>query len=188
MNLPQTTRLIGIAAALACAGAAGAAESISATLNPTQGNTARGTVVFTAAGSGKVKVDVQLTQLPKAGEYGMHIHEKGDCSAADATSAGPHFNPTGSKHGSRTGTERHAGDLGNVKADDKGAVRESFDISGITLDQSPTGIAGRSVVLHAKADDLTSQPAGESGARIACGAIGPAGTGRSAGAIAPPGY
>lgn len=143
-----------------------------ANLSPTQGNSARGKVTFGLSGGEKVNIQVRLSHLPRVGEYGLHIHEVGDCSAPDATSAGDHFNPMGKNHGDRTALERHAGDLGNVKANAKGEVSATFDIEGVTIDSAKSGILGKSVVLHANADDLKSQPGGNAGARIACGVIG----------------
>jgi superoxide dismutase, Cu-Zn family len=143
-----------------------------ATLAATAGNQARGTVTFAPTDKpDKVKVQVHLENLSPGSEHGLHIHVKGDCSAADASSAGDHFNPEKQSHGAREGNPRHAGDLGNVKASSSGVVSETFDVSGIKIGEGANGILGRSVILHAKTDDLKSQPAGDSGARIACGAI-----------------
>lgn len=103
--------------------------------------------------------------------HGVHVHEAGDCSAANASSAGDHFNPAGKQHGDRSGPERHAGDLGNVKADAAGDVATVIDIPSLSIDGAENGVVGRSVVVHAKPDDLKGQPAGNSGARIACGVI-----------------
>lgn len=148
-----------------------AGAAMTAKLMPTEGNKARGQLTFTPASGDKVQVKVQLSRLPHAGEYGLHIHEIGDCSAPDAKSAGGHFNPLSKNHGDRKALERHAGDMGNVTADASGGATATFDIEGVTLDSGTAGIIGKSVVLHANADDLKSQPAGNSGARIACGVI-----------------
>ena len=143
-----------------------------ANLQPTKGNQAKGTVTFTPTDdANKVKVQVHLSDLKPGGIHGMHIHEKGDCSAADASSAGDHFNPAGKPHGDRSVLERHAGDLGNVEASSAGKVSATFDIDDISVSDGQQGIIGRSVILHAKADDLKTQPSGNSGARIACAVI-----------------
>ncbi len=85
-----------------------------ATLQPTKGNQAKGTVTFTPTDdANKVKVQVHLSDLKPGSRHGMHVHEKGDCSAPDASSAGGHFNPAGKPHGDRSVTEKHAGDLGH---------------------------------------------------------------------------
>ena len=90
----------------------------STVVNPTEGNEAQGTVEFTQE-TGGVRVVANLTGLTE-GDHGFHIHEKGDCSAADGTSAGGHFNPEGTAHGAPDAAERHVGDLGNITADASG--------------------------------------------------------------------
>ncbi|MEY2797479.1 MAG: hypothetical protein RLZZ119_960 [Pseudomonadota bacterium] len=104
-------------------------------------------------------------------KHGFHIHEKGDCSAPDAMSAAGHFNPDGKPHGSPGGSHSHAGDLPNLKADANGNANYSAKVHGITVNTGPAGIVGRSVVIHRDPDDYKSQPAGNSGPRIACGLI-----------------
>ncbi len=143
-----------------------------ATLQPTKGNEAKGTVTFTPTEeANKVKVQVHLSDLKPGGVHGMHIHEKGDCSAADGSSAGGHFNPAGKPHGDRTAAERHAGDLGNVESSSTGEVSATFDVQDISVSDGQEGIIGKSVILHEKADDLKTQPSGNSGGRIACAVI-----------------
>ena len=141
-------------------------------LQPTKGNQATGTVTFTPTDdANKVKVQVHLSQLKSGSVHGLHVHEKGDCGAPDASSAGGHFNPAGKPHGDRTVAERHAGDLGNVEASSAGKVSATFDVEGISVSDAQDGIIGKSVILHEKADDLKSQPSGDSGSRIACAVI-----------------
>ncbi|MEY2633757.1 MAG: hypothetical protein RIR00_2411, partial [Pseudomonadota bacterium] len=106
------------------------------------------------------------------GEHGFHIHDSGDCSAADASSAKGHFNPTGKQHGHASGQDHHGGDMPNLVANAKGEARASFTLPGLSL-TGANGIVGRSVVIHADPDDYKSQPAGNSGKRIACGTISP---------------
>jgi len=103
------------------------------------------------------------------GKHGFHIHEKGDCSAADASSAGGHFNPTHQHHGGPMTAEHHTGDLGNIEADASGKAH--LDWKGKMQMSGADSIIGKSVVVHEKEDDLKSDPAGNSGARIACGVI-----------------
>jgi Cu-Zn family superoxide dismutase len=138
-------------------------------LYPTQGNQVHGTVTFEALEKGvRVVMDVQGLA---PGKHGFHVHEFGDCSAPDAASAGGHFNPMQKPHGAPTDEQRHAGDLGNLTADASGNAQLEWTDPVMTL-RGPHSIIGHSVVLHAKEDDLKSQPSGESGARVACGVIG----------------
>ena len=139
-----------------------------ATLSPTAGNNARGTVLFIRE-SGGVRVVADITGLTP-GKHGFHIHEKGDCSAPDATSAGGHFNPAHTQHGGPATTPRHAGDFGNITANEAGVAH--FDTVDANLKlEGESSIIGRAVICHGKADDLTSQPAGNAGPRVACGVI-----------------
>jgi Cu-Zn family superoxide dismutase len=137
-----------------------------AVLNPTQGNTAQGVVIFTQE-QGGVHIVVKLMNVPK-GIHGFHIHEFGDCSAPDGTSAGSHFNPTGAAHAGRDAEKRHMGDMGNVTADDQGNVTLDYVDKHIAM----ISIIGRGMILHANPDDFTTQPTGNAGGRIACGVIG----------------
>jgi Cu-Zn family superoxide dismutase len=126
-----------------------------------------GQIIFKQKGD-RVLLAPVIQGLPD-GEYGFHVHVRGDCSAADFTSAGDHFNPESKKHGSRQG-EHHAGDLGNLKM--QGGKPAPFEpLEGVTVTVSKTGIIGRSVIIHANPDDLTTQPGGNAGPRIACGVI-----------------
>jgi superoxide dismutase, Cu-Zn family len=141
-----------------------------ANLKPTQGNKAAGTVTFTQQGD-KVRVVANMSGLTP-GLHGFHVHEKGDCSAPDAMSAGGHFNPSGKSHGDVIAPEHHAGDLGNITADSDGNARLDLGVWGLSFTQGAAeNVIGRSVVVHANPDDLKSQPAGNSGPRVACGVI-----------------
>ena len=140
-------------------------------LAPTQGNAASGSLTLTAVQDG-VHLSGSVQGLPANGEFGFHIHEKGDCSAPDASSAGEHFNPTNAQHGGPTSDAHHAGDMHNVKSDAQGAAQIEVDATGVSLGSGqPDDVLGRAVVTHEKPDDYTSQPSGNSGARIACGVI-----------------
>jgi superoxide dismutase, Cu-Zn family len=143
-----------------------------AVLHPTAGNKVSGTVTFTEVADG-VQVRAEISGLTP-GNHGFHVHEFGDCSAADAASAGAHFNPTKQPHAGPDAPERHVGDMGNVQADASGKAKLEYVDHQISLTNDERSVIGRSVVVHAKADDLKSQPAGDSGARIACGVIGQA--------------
>lgn len=135
------------------------------------GSSVAGSVNFTGQDGNKVLVEVKAFGLKPNSEHGFHVHEKGDCSAADATSTGGHFNPTKQPHGHPQSAQRHAGDMPNLKSDDKGQAITSFEITGVTLDKGPQGILQRGIIIHANPDDHTTQPTGNAGDRIACGVI-----------------
>jgi Cu-Zn family superoxide dismutase len=106
------------------------------------------------------------------GSHGFHIHQTGDCSAADAASAGGHFNPTGSAHGRAGTAAHHAGDIDNIVADASGVAHVDVQLRGVSLGgDAATDIIGRALVVHAAPDDYQSQPAGNSGTRVGCGVI-----------------
>ncbi len=150
----------------------GAAPGAHVTLAPTQGNKAAGELAFYSEGN-SVRVSGQVTGLKAGTDHAIHIHEKGDCRAADASSAGDHFNPTSRQHGHPdTPEQHHSGDMYNVYADDKGNAMVENRASEATLgDGAPTDVIGKSVVVHEKGDDYKTQPAGDSGKRLACGVI-----------------
>ncbi len=138
-------------------------------LHPTKGNKVFGTVTFTKTDDG-IKVNAELQGLSK-GKHGFHIHECGDCSAPDGSSAGGHFNPFGKMHGAPNDSVRHCGDLGNIVADKSGKASYEY-IDKMLLFEGENSIIGRSVIVHKNQDDLKSQPAGNAGPRVACGVIG----------------
>ena len=140
-------------------------------LNSTAGNSVMGTVVFSEAGK-KMRVVAEVTGLVP-GAHGFHIHEKGDCSAPDAFSAGGHFNPSAKQHGNPEHAEHHAGDLPQLIADAKGVAKLVAYLDDLRIGEGEWGsdILGRSVIVHANPDDFKSQPTGNSGARLACGVI-----------------
>jgi Cu-Zn family superoxide dismutase len=152
-----------------CASAPSARYDAVAALSPASGSQAGGTVSFRTIPGG-VHMDAALAGLPQ-GEHGFHIHEAGDCSAADASSAKGHFNPFNKPHGGYAHGEHHAGDMPNLTADASGKAVLSVDLPGLVIGAGETNILGRSVVIHVDPDDYKSQPAGNSGKRIACGVI-----------------
>jgi superoxide dismutase, Cu-Zn family len=144
-----------------------------AKLAPTKDSTASGTATFSSAGKDGVRVIIEVSGLKPNAKHGLHVHEKGDCSAPDATSAGPHFSLQGQEHGPHEGEKYHAGDLGNLEADAQGKASKTLVVpaSKLTLASGPASVVGRAVVVHGGPDDLKSQPAGNSGPRIACGVV-----------------
>lgn len=141
-----------------------------AMLDPSKGYDVQGKVTFTKV-EGGVKVHADLKNLTP-GKHGFHIHAHGDCSAPDLSSAGGHYSPKPSPHGAPTDPppEHHMGDMGNVKANDSGKVSTSRTFDFLTL-SGEYSIIGQAVIVHAGADDLTSQPSGAAGPRVACGVI-----------------
>jgi Cu-Zn family superoxide dismutase len=140
-----------------------------AVIDPTQGFEAVGAVTFAAMPEGGVRIIADIGGL-KPGKHGFHIHEHGDCSAPDASSAGGHFNPTNKKHGGPDTAERHVGDLGNIEANASGFAHYDRVDTLISLD-GPNSIIGKSVLIHEDEDDLTTDPSGNSGKRIGCGMV-----------------
>jgi superoxide dismutase, Cu-Zn family len=159
---------LGACAAMQTGG--GPEATATANLRPTKGNPVAGTVTFREVG-GRVLVTADVSGLKPASEFGFHVHEKGDCSAPDAASAGGHFNPGGKPHGHYSKDERHAGDMPNLRSDAAGVASYKFETALLTVRPGPASVVGRSVVVHASPDDYASQPAGNSGARTACGVI-----------------
>ena len=169
--------LVAVLALFAAAFSAGCADTaataptyVVATLQPTRGNSAAGTVWFSQEGA-QVLVRGRITGLMPNQEHGFHVHEKGDCSSGDGMSAGGHLNPTAKPHGPPAG-EHHAGDLPSIKADATGSANVRARVTGTLLGAGAADIAGKALVVHAAPDDYTTQPTGNSGARIACGVIG----------------
>lgn len=163
----KTILFLATFCAVACFARAQEVTKAAAQLESKSGSKVTGLVTFTKAGDeAQVVADIQnLTP----GKHGFHIHEKGDCSAADAASAGAHFNPTMKHHGGPTSPDRHAGDLGNIEADASGKAH--LDWKGKLSLTGKDSIIGKSVVVHEKEDDLKTDPSGNSGARVACGTI-----------------
>ena len=137
-------------------------------LQPTQGYSAVGSATFTSE-NGAVRIEATVSGLAP-GMHGIHIHENGDCSAPDASSAGGHFNPDSSSHGGPDAPERHVGDLGNLEAGPDSTAQYSRVDNVISL-SGPNSIVGKALVIHSGEDDLTSQPSGNAGDRVACGVI-----------------
>jgi Cu-Zn family superoxide dismutase len=142
-----------------------------AQIAPTQGNTVTGSVALSTSSEG-VHITGTVQGLKPNAEFGFHVHEKGDCSAPDGSSAGGHFNPTQAQHGNPTGGTHHAGDMPNIKSNAEGVAQVDTTAAGTTLHgEAATDIMGKAIVVHEGPDDYTTQPSGNSGKRVACGVI-----------------
>lgn len=138
-------------------------------LKPVGESKVAGTVTFVQR-NGFVEVTAEIRGLTP-GKHGFHIHEFGDCSAPDAASAGGHFNPTNMPHAGPDAFRRHVGDLGNVVAEEDGQAVYKLNDKLLRLG-GPLSIVGHSIIVHGGEDDLTTQPSGNAGPRVACGVIG----------------
>ncbi len=147
------------------------AKMAEANLSPASASLVSGRLALVPEAGG-VHISGVIGGLPRGREAAFHVHEKGDCSAVDASSAGNHFNPTQQAHGRATSGAHHAGDMDNLQADAQGVVNVDVHLRGVTLGGGAANdIAGRALVVHAGADDYRSQPAGNAGARVACAVI-----------------
>lgn len=171
-DAPATAPADTAAPAADAAPAAATTTTATAELAPTQGSEVKGAVTFSVV-DGKIHVTGQVSGLKPGSEHGFHIHEKGDCSAPDGMSAGGHFNPGHQNHGSVASDPHHGGDMPNIKADDKGVATIDGPVSSnVNIGKGDDfDIIGRGLIVHADADDYTTQPTGNAGARLACAVI-----------------
>lgn len=139
-------------------------------LHPTAGNSVNGVVRFFETDEG-IRVVAEVYDLAPNTTHGFHIHEYGDCSALDGTTAGGHFNPQDAQHGGPDSEQRHVGDLGNITVDENGFAQLDITDDMIAF-EGENNIIGRGIIVHAGEDDLESQPTGAAGERLACGVIG----------------
>lgn len=147
------------------------AQSASVNLASASGSLVSGKLAVKTMADG-VHITGEVGGLQPGSMHGFHIHEKGDCSAADASSAGGHFNPAGAAHGKAEAGAHHAGDADNLVADAQGVAKVDRHFGGVTLGGGAANdVAGKAVIVHAAPDDYKSQPAGNAGARVACGVI-----------------
>ena len=175
--IPLKKRVVVVSIAALAAGCAtmrdmmplSARPMATASLSPTNGNTARGTVTFTQDGD-EVRVRASVSGLKPNAEHGFHVHEKGDCSSGDGMSTGGHFNPAGKPHGSQA-SAHHAGDMPSLKADASGNASTSFELKGVSIGTGAADLVGKGVIVHRDPDDYATQPTGNAGPRIACGVI-----------------
>jgi Cu-Zn family superoxide dismutase len=147
------------------------AKTLTVALEPKSNSTVSGTATFTEK-NGKVTFTAKVAGL-QPGVHAIHIHEKSDCSAADGSSAGGHWNPTFKKHGKWGIGEYHKGDIGNFTADEKGNGTISLTTNEwcIGCEDATKDILGKGLIVHQGSDDFTTQPSGNAGARVACSAI-----------------
>ena len=147
-------------------------KSVVAPIINTEGNEI-GTVSFAESGDG-VTISIQAEGLPP-GVKGIHVHETGVCTPPDFTSAGSHFNPTHKEHGFDNPKGFHLGDLPNIEVDANGKVSAEVTTAEFTMKPGAANSIldndGSALVIHEKADDYKTDPSGNSGVRIACGAI-----------------
>lgn len=145
-----------------------ASQTAVATLATADG-TEVGTVTFTETAAG-VQVSADFHGVEGDGQHGFHLHQNGECTPPDFASAGDHFNPEGVDHACPPTSPRHAGDFGNVTiSGGSGMVDLTTDL--LTVASGARSVVGKAVLLHAMADNCSSQPSGDSGGRWACGVV-----------------
>jgi superoxide dismutase, Cu-Zn family len=167
-SLALTAALVIIAGALSVQGAG---KQGIAVIYPASGSTCKGIVKITQKDD-SVNIVADLEGLPPNSKHGFHVHEYGDCSAPDASSAGAHYDPAATKHhGMPNDKMSHAGDMGNLEADAAGKAHYELVLQGTSIDGTQAPVLGRAIIIHANPDDF-SQPVGNAGGRIGCGVIG----------------
>ena len=145
------------------------ARKLEVPLQAKSGSTLAGSATLTETAEG-VKVELSVENVPP-GVHGAHVHEKGDCSAPDGSSAGGHFNPSSHPHALHTTDPRHLGDLGNINVAADGTGKIEILAPGANLkDADPHSFLGKAIIIHEKKDD-GGQPSGNAGGRIGCAEI-----------------
>ncbi len=149
-----------------------APKTVSVIMEPKSNSKAEGEAYFSEQ-NGVVTFEAKFTGL-KPGTHAIHLHEKADCSAADASSAGGHWNPTHQKHGKWGDKDGyHKGDIGNLEADANGnaSITMQTDEWCIGCGDENKDILGKALIIHESPDDFVSQPTGNAGGRVACGGV-----------------
>ncbi len=163
--------IVVLISAVAAVSAAAPAKEAVAVVYPASGSFCKGIVRITQDASA-IKIVADLEGLVPGSKHAFHIHEFGDCSAPDASSAGSHYDPAQTKHhGMPNDKMSHAGDMGNIEADGGGKIHFELALEGASIDGPAAPVLGRAVIIHANPDDF-SQPVGNAGGRIGCGVIG----------------
>jgi len=139
-------------------------------MQPVARSPVEGKVSFSQFGS-VIVVRARFFGLEGSREYGLHVHQEGDCSGDDGAAAGGHFDPGGAPHGRPGRGAHHAGDLLNLRTDGEGNAFYVFETSALSVTAGPTSVLNRSVILTRGPDDYRTQPDGNSGAPLACGII-----------------
>ncbi|MEX2336274.1 MAG: superoxide dismutase family protein [Fulvivirga sp.] len=146
-------------------------KTATANITSASGSKVTGQATFTSRGDNKVKFELTVENIAE-GSHAVHLHEKGDCSASDAKSAGAHWNPTNEEHGKRGTDAFHKGDIGNMDVGSDGKGSMTMTIEGWCVGgAADCDILNKAVIIHAKGDDFVSQPSGAAGDRIGCGVI-----------------
>lgn len=146
-------------------------QSATANITSASGSNLTGQATFTKENDNQIKFELEIQNVSE-GSHAVHLHEKGDCSASDAKSAGGHWNPTNEKHGKRGTDSFHKGDIGNIDVGTNGKGSMSLTIDGWCIGGAEDcNILNKAVIIHAQGDDFTSQPSGDAGDRIGCGVI-----------------
>src|SRR6202162_2840394 len=172
----KITRLFSVAISLVLALSITSASKTTVELKDAQGKSVGMAALWSKIGkkaSSGVFIKANLHGLPP-GEHAFHFHGKAQCDAPDFKSAGPHFNPDGKKHGLENPEGHHAGDMNNFTVNAKGQAKFSVLNKDVTLGDDSHSLfsnGGTALMIHAKADDMKTDPAGNAGDRIACGVV-----------------
>ncbi len=141
-----------------------------AVLSPTEGNATAGVVKFEQTDD-EVTITAEVSGLKPNSIHGWHIHEYGDLTSLEGKATGGHYNPGNLPHALPDNPERHAGDLGNLKADETGKAQVELSVNNVSINGDQSPILGRAIIIHAQEDD-GGQPTGNAGGRMAQGTIG----------------